>query len=146
MLPCSSACHAVWAARLPSSELMPPCPRAAATQLWFIHFYCENTHARAHARAHTHTKQIHLIESSTNNHCTLRTLTTVETQIPHRSTNTLALTRITKHDKSSVLCCAVLRMMMLISMCLPHHHSEWLDWPLVGMTRDSLLFDGLLQK
>lgn len=41
---CSSARRSVWAACLPSDELVPPCPRAPATQLWFIHFYCEDTH------------------------------------------------------------------------------------------------------
>lgn len=50
--------------------------------------------------------------------CTSPTLTSVETQIQDGSTNTLALTRITKHHKSSVLCSAMLGMMTLISMCL----------------------------
>lgn len=43
---CSSARRAVWAARLPSDELKPPCPRAPATQLWFIHFHREGTHTQ----------------------------------------------------------------------------------------------------
>lgn len=40
MLLCSSAHRSVWVARLTSDELVPPCPWAPATQLWFIPFPC----------------------------------------------------------------------------------------------------------
>lgn len=56
--------------------------------------------------------------------------------------HTYALTRITERDKNSVLCSTVVRMLILISMCLPHHHSRWLDWPLVRMTRGNLCLTG----
>lgn len=36
--------NSVWEARLTSDELTPPCPQAAATQLWFMHFPREDTH------------------------------------------------------------------------------------------------------
>lgn len=56
--------------------------------------------------------------------------------------NTLAVSRRTKQDKTSVLCSAVLSMMVLISMCPPRHNSAWLDWPLVRMTRGNLCLTG----
>lgn len=54
--------------------------------------------------------------------------------------------RMTKHDKSSVLCSTLLRLIVLISMCPPHHHSGWLDWPLVKMTTGNLCLTGGSRK
>lgn len=113
----SSSRQSVRAARLPPDELMPPCPRAPATRLWFIRFFffhCEDT--QIHSGEHTHLQPYR-----------------------HKQQRWRGLW---KHDKSSVLCSTMLRMMMLISMCPPHHHSAWLDWLLVRTTTGNLCLTG----
>lgn len=118
---CSSACRCVWAACLPSDELMPLCPQAPATQ---YDSYIFTVKTLAHTQnTNIFQRQEHSLSLVLCIHLKLYTRT--------------HLSGTTKHDKNSILCSTVL-IMMLISMCPPNHNSDWLDWLHVQMTRGNL--------
>lgn len=118
----------------------------SSSDLWWT--YCHSAHAfqllscdsYVSLCEDTHTQNTISRRGALAIDCTLCTLGTARAQIPHRNTNSMSWSR--SMTKNCVLCFTTLRVLMLISMCPPHHHSGWLDWPLVRVTRGNLCLTG----